>query len=660
MAELRGGWLSAGQGVNGRLDLPGKAMTLCLRLRDPSGRWAAGLLSKKAGPVMNYNLFAWDLGRGMELGFELGVRGQPGFAQLRTPLDSLGPTDWHDVVVRRDGARLELFVDGILRDQRSVSVESPEARAGACLIGADPGGQNTFRGLIDHAALWRRALTDDEIRILAGGPDAIQQRREAEQAAREEAGLARGERNRKMKEELENVRRRIAHDPHYPQYHVAPPVGWMNDPHPVYFKGAYHLFYQYSCIPDNPYGGPHSWGHAVSRDLIRWTHYPPALTPQEHGSSADRHIWSGCLVDNEGTGTAIYTIDNIDVWVATSTDDDLARFTRHPANPVVKGPPPGVDIEGGMRDPWVWKEANGWRLVVGSGLKGGKGPVLPLYRSSDLVHWQYVGLLYQGDPKEESTFCECPSFFPLGDRHVLALSHQATWLVGRYEGNRFTPERRGRLDYGQIYVPQFVLDDKGRRILWGWVGGWGADPRTREAQVQAGWCGMQTLPRVVSLGPDGALNFEPAEELRQLRREHRQFQALQLPADAATVLDGIRGAQLEMQVTFEPTETKAFGISLLDGAQRTDILYDAPAKTLRLGGHAAPLPLGEGEPLSLRAFVDRSVVEVFGNRRVCITEPIYPAQPDGLGVALSARGGKAVARQVDIWKVASHWVQPGH
>jgi len=43
-------------------------------------------------------------------------------------------------------------------------------------------------------------------------------------------------------------------DPFYPKYHVAPPYGWMNDPHPVYFKGAYHLFYQFSFVRDNPFG----------------------------------------------------------------------------------------------------------------------------------------------------------------------------------------------------------------------------------------------------------------------------------------------------------------------------------------------------------------------------------------------------------------------
>ncbi len=60
-------------------------------------------------------------------------------------------------------------------------------------------------------------------------------------------------------------------EPFRPQFHFSPEKKWMNDPNcMVYYKGIYHLFYQY--YPDDIVWGPMHWGHATSTDLIHWTH----------------------------------------------------------------------------------------------------------------------------------------------------------------------------------------------------------------------------------------------------------------------------------------------------------------------------------------------------------------------------------------------------
>ena len=466
-------------------------------------------------------------------------------------------------------------------------------------------------------------------------------------------------------------------DPFYPAYHVAPPYGWMNDPHPVYFKGAYHLFYQYSFLRNNPYGRlglkpgqrpQRSWGHAMSTDLVHWKHMPIALTAEQHGRPGDPHVYSGMVVDNRGTGTVLYTINNIDIWMATSKDRDLASFTKWAGNPVVKGPPPGLDISGNMRDPWVWKEGATWYMIIGSGLAGGKGPVIPLYRSADLVNWQYLHPLYRADSSQfdqlgDDPFCECPAFFPLGNKWVLVFSDKTTYLVGRYEQQRFIPERRGRLDWGEdtlvkaggIYVPEFALDNKGRRIMWGWTGGWWKVRNNMPDLIKAGWSGAQTLPRVLTLNSDGMIDFAPAEELQALRKDHLEFSNLPLTADSSAELGGVQGKQLEISMVIQPGSSKIFGIDVLDVEEKATIFYDVARKALCFNQTVVPLPLHRDENLELRLFADGKILEIYANKKAVLTEELKPAGTNGYRFKLFARDGKARALQVDAWKIGTIW-----
>ena len=75
-----------------------------------------------------------------------------------------------------------------------------------------------------------------------------------------------------------------------PNFHFTPKTGWMNDPNGLYYKdGVYHLFFQY--YPQGNKWGPMHWGHATSKDLIKWDEQPIALYPDELG-----YIFSGSAV----------------------------------------------------------------------------------------------------------------------------------------------------------------------------------------------------------------------------------------------------------------------------------------------------------------------------------------------------------------------------
>lgn len=93
----------------------------------------------------------------------------------------------------------------------------------------------------------------------------------------------------------------------------------MNDPNGMlFFKGEYHLFYQHN--PHASVWGPMHWGHAVSRNLVRWEHLPIALYPEP-----TEYIFSG---------SAVIDSKNLSGLGSTRNPPMVALYTGH--NPVLR------------------------------------------------------------------------------------------------------------------------------------------------------------------------------------------------------------------------------------------------------------------------------------------------------------------------------------
>ena len=266
-------------------------------------------------------------------------------------------------------------------------------------------------------------------------------------------------------------------------------------------------------------------------------------------------------------------------------------------------------------------------MVIGSGLRGVGGTIL-LYRSTDLRAWEYLGILCQGDatqhePLWTGTMWECPSFFPLGDHWVLIVSACSSdgplytiYLTGDYSGNRFTPNGPAHLvDFGAggcYYAPQTFLDESGRRVIIGWL----REARSPAEMTRAGWSGAMSLPRILSLGADGSLRSAPIDSVASLRGTHERL-------EQSGQISVLRGPALEAQFTLPAQCDEWTGVEVLTDAfaQPLRIGYD-PARGVLLadcrpaGGllSEAPLDLSAESNLSIRIFLDGSVLEVFAGR----------------------------------------------
>ncbi len=470
------------------------------------------------------------------------------------------------------------------------------------------------------------------------------------------------------------ARARLAGDPFRPRYHFVPPGGYLGDPNGTFFwEGEYHLFYQY-----NPYEAVDAnmhWGHAKSTDLIHWTDLPIALAPSLDGPDR-RGCYSGHAVEGADAPTLLY-YGNPDGHCLATSSDGLITWDKHPANSVIPHP---SDPAAGWRpwDPFAWRDGDTWYALSGGRIEGA-GDTAFLCESSDLIHWRYLHPLYVGGrehPPESD--CSVPNFFPLGDKHVLLFaSHErgVQYYLGPFAQRRFHPERHARMNFGEFGLATGHLcagitfpDSANRRVFFGWI----PEGRYETAQAASGWAGVMTLPRVLSLGSHGLLDIEPAPELHALRGASRRIDDLRVPAGRVVPLEGLGGGGFELSAVIEPCHARRVGVMLRgspEEREQTRIVYEPAAKTLVLdaeasslrpdvvgrGAQRAPLELAAGEPLRLRLFFDRSVVEVFANGRQCLTKRIYPTRPENLGVALVAEGGDAHAASIESWEMADVW-----
>jgi beta-fructofuranosidase len=467
-----------------------------------------------------------------------------------------------------------------------------------------------------------------------------------------------------------NIRERLNSDIHRPRYHYLPPSNWMNDPNGVIqWNSQYHLFYQYN--PNGPLWGEIHWGHAVSSDLIHWTDLPIALAPTPGGPD-EAGVFSGCAINDNGRPVIFYTgtrgeKNEIQAQCIAFGDDDLLHWEKYADNPVLNEVPAESGQTSDFRDPFVWRENDAWYMVIGSRIRDVGGAVF-LYRSHNLLDWEYLHPLLTGEAERNGVIWECPNFFKVGDAWVLIVSSHlgnatgtVIYFVGSYQDHHFSPVYEGVLDYGTFYAPLTMLDDQGRRIMYGWL----RETRTAREQERAGWSGVQSIPRELALDEHRRLLMRPVPELEAIRGQHHDLNSLTI--DQSTL--SVRGLTLDIIAEFTLASGESCGLSLAasgDDKDHVDIEYQPADQKLvvrkishEMGEavvtHLREVPhvLDQDESLKLRILLDGSVIEMIANERTGLTSRIYPTNPDNDYIRLI--GAPAQLRRLDIWEMPSVW-----
>ncbi len=461
-------------------------------------------------------------------------------------------------------------------------------------------------------------------------------------------------------------RRSLEHDFHRPVYHFIAPSSWMNDPNGViHWGGEYHLFYQYH--PYSPRFGLAHWGHALSEDAIHWRDLPVALSPTPGGPD-ETGCWSGCIVDDDGVPTAVYTgvgpqgFGQQSQCIATS-QDGLLSWEKYSGNPILSEIPAISNQPYDLRDPMIWLEDDTWYMLLASRIKDRGGSVF-LYRSPDLMQWEFLHPLLTGSYAKDGCVWECPCFFPLGDKWVLIVAGKGRripftvfYFIGDYVDRQFTPESSGILDHAYFYAPFTMEDARGRRLLWGWL----REGRSEEAHVAAGWAGCHSIPRELSLR-NGQLHMTPVPELSQLRGKCAEISDIRLTGGYHDL--EIQGAALDIEAELIAEGTVGLAVACApDGGQETRVSYNPDTELLSVNrerssrgqeletfAHEAPHDLAPGENLQLRILLDGSVLEIIANGRTSICSRIYPSRADSQGLRLF---GKGRVKTLSVWRMRS-------
>ncbi|CAK9159102.1 unnamed protein product [Ilex paraguariensis] len=311
---------------------------------------------------------------------------------------------------------------------------------------------------------------------------------------------------------------------------------------PLFHVGWYHIFYQYN--PKSAVWGNITWGHAVSRDLISWSHVPLAMVPDRWFDS--NGVWTGsATILPNGQIFILYTgntNDNVQVqnlaYPADPSDPLLVDWVKYPGNPVLV-PPPGIGLDN-FRDPTTAYE-------------------------------QVDGLLHA---VPNTGMWECVDFYPVstegengldtslngpGIKHVLKASlddnKQDYYALGTYdpEKDKWTPDNpeldvgfRLRVDYGKYYASKTFYDqNKKRRILWGWVAETDSDK-----DIIKGWASVLAIPRTVVFDKMTRNNLlqRPVDEIESLRWGCNEFHEVELEPGSVVPLDVGSGLQVDHSI----------------------------------------------------------------------------------------------------------------
>ncbi len=446
------------------------------------------------------------------------------------------------------------------------------------------------------------------------------------------------------------------------------------DPNPAFcIDGTYHLHY----IVSHPWRGQTSFSfvHVTSPDMLHWEWHPTRLQPAFTGHG----MFSGTgFMTREGKPAAIYHGQNSGKnQIAIAKNRELSEWEM--PYPVDVRNADGSVAQIDSWDPDCFQIGDTYFAI-----SGGRNP--PLFKSTDLKRWTLIGDFLSHNTADVAIGedISCPNFFPIGDKWMLlCISHPlgCRYYLGDWdaEHEQFVPSQHGRMNWRRedqpvfglfqrtdFFAPETVLTPDGRRVMWAWLTSVGNNGQLLNKTIQS-------LPRELSLSPDGELRIEPLSELDSLRYEPSVRENILLehptldhmgrvPPNTSPALQRIAdidqdAMEFRIRIPRADAQRKLMGFVLFsDGhGQGLPVTLRPESGTIRVGASEAPFSaseLADDDDLELRIYLDSYLIEVFVNGRQAMVSS-YFGNRRGTGIDGFTVGAPTQIRSVEKWRMHS-------
>lgn len=319
-----------------------------------------------------------------------------------------------------------------------------------------------------------------------------------------------------------------------PHYHISSNTGWLNDPNGLcQFDGTYHIYFQND--PLNASRKNIIWGHVTTDDFVNYNYHDPFIFADTHMDKDGAYSGSAFIKDGEinyfYTGNVKHEgdFDYINEGREHNTIKVTSKdgFTFDQKKLILSNDDYPADLTKHVRDPKIHEEDGSYYMFLGARDKNNKGKVL-VYKSEDLENFTFHMDITTDE--KYGYMWECPDFFEIDGQQFLMVCpqgieseeyrYQNIYQAGYFpieidfESKEYKLSDFVELDFGfDFYAPQTFEDERGHRILIGWMGMPDAD--YTNPTVESHWQGMMTYPRELSCC-DGKIYQKPIDEICNL------------------------------------------------------------------------------------------------------------------------------------------------